>query len=190
MAGRKPSTKSTVTTTEKIEKATVAKTTVADDVQEVKTVEVETEEKLRDSDEIAVISLVPHVYYEDERTGDTYEWEDVNHVEYMTFETLKNMWRNHKGYFKSMCLKPDDKRVIKHFGLTKLYDSYEFLMDASNYTKDTISDICSDISAMSSALKHTLFQRISDMVVTGELTNLFVVRTLEKHFNLDLVSAL
>ena len=71
-------------------------------------------EPLLDSDEIEVISLVSNVTYKDSKTLDTYEWREVGHVEYMTFETLKNMWRNNKGYFKNLWLKPNDDRVIKN----------------------------------------------------------------------------
>ena len=59
-------------------------------------------EPLEDSDEIEVISLVSNVSYKDSRTLDTYEWREIGHVEYMDFGTLKNMWRNNKGYFKNL----------------------------------------------------------------------------------------
>ena len=95
-------------------------------------------EPLVNTDEIEVISLVPKVSYKDSKTLDMYEWDEVGHVEYMTFETLQNMWRNNKGYFKNMWLKPNDDRVINKFGLTKTFEKHEYLMDASNYTKDNI----------------------------------------------------
>ena len=59
------------------------------------------EEPLEDSDEIEVVSLVPNVSYKDSKTLDMYEWHEVGHSEPMTFEILKNMWRNDKGYFKN-----------------------------------------------------------------------------------------
>ena len=74
-------------------------------------------EPLNDSDEIEVVSLIPNVSYKDSKTLDIYKWEEIGHVEYMTFETLKNMWRNNKGYFKNMWLKPNDDRVVNKFGL-------------------------------------------------------------------------
>ena len=85
-------------------------------------------EELRDSDEIEVISLVPNVSYKDSKTLDMYEWDKVGHVENMTFETLKNMWRNNKGYFKNMWLKPNDDRVINKFGLSKTFEKYESIL--------------------------------------------------------------
>ena len=70
-----------------------------------KTVKVE---PLKDTDEIEVESLVDNVSYKDSKTGDMYEWDSAGHVEPMTFDTLKNMWRSFKGYFRNMWLKPND----------------------------------------------------------------------------------
>ena len=98
-------------------------------------------EPLSDSDEIEVISLVSNVSYKDSKTLDMYEWKEVGHVEYMTFDTLKNMWRTSKGYFKNLWLKPNDERVINKFGLTKTFKEYEYLMNGSNYTKKNINSI-------------------------------------------------
>ena len=95
-------------------------------------------EPLKDFDEVEVVSLVPNVSYKDRKTLDMYEWNEVGHFEYMTFDVLKNMWRNNKGYFNNLWLKPNDDRVINKFGLTKKFEKYEYLMDGSNYTKENI----------------------------------------------------
>ena len=147
--GRKPATESVadVASVENAEATTVVAEKNIEDVKEVKrTTKEVNKEPLEDSDEIDVISLVPNVSYKDSKAGDMYEWDEVGHIEPMTFETLKNMWRNHKGYFKNMWLKPLDERVINKFGLTKTFEKYEFLMDESNYTKKNIEPLCKAIS--------------------------------------------
>lgn len=141
---------------------------------------------LNDFDEIKVVSLVPNVSYKDSKTLDMYEWDEVGHEEYMTFETLKNMWRNNKGYFKNMWLKPCDDRVINKFGLTKTFKDYEYLMDNSNYTKKNIDTICKSISNTPSGLKRSICNKIKDLVVKEELTDISVIKKLERHLNIDL----
>ncbi len=175
-------------------------TTVAVDIEqddkvvESKTVRVSTKKKavepLEDYDEIEVISLVPNVSYKDSKTNDMYEWDEVGHVEYMTFDTLKNMWRNHKGYFRNMLLKPNDERVINQFGLTKLYEKYDFLMNESNYTRVNVDKICDSISSAPNGLKRAICNKVKDMVVNGKVSNAFVIKTLERHLDLDLISFL
>jgi len=147
-------------------------------------------EPLKDSDEINVVSLIPNVSYKDNKTLDMYEWDEVGHVEPMTFETLKNMWRNNKGYFKHMWLKPEDERVINKFGLTKTFEKYEYLMDASNYTKDNIKEICEAISDTPNGLKISICGKVKNMVISGELSNVSVIRALENHLKIELIDFL
>lgn len=147
-------------------------------------------EQLNDDDEIEVISLIPNVSYQDNRTGDFYEWDNIGHSEFMTFDTLKNMWRNSKAYFKDMWLKPLDDRVINKFGLTKTFERYEFLMNEVNYTRSTINKICDEINSTPSGLKYSIFNKIKSMVADGKISDIQVIMTLERTFNLDLTSIL
>lgn len=193
--GRTSTTKSVAESTA-VESTTAVDVMVAEnnDVEEVnakkKVVENAVVEPLKDSDEIEVVSLIPNVSYKDSKTGDIYEWDEVGHVELMDFETLKNMWRNHKGYFRNMWLKPKDDRVTNKFGLTKTYEKYEFLMDESNYTKGDIKKICSVISDTPNGLKYAVVNKIKSLVVDGKISNVTVIKALEKHFDLDLISFL
>lgn len=144
-------------------------------------------EPLSDSDEIEVVSLVPNVSYKDSKTFDIYEWHEVGHPEPMTFDILKNMWRTDKGYFKNLWLKPMDDRVISKFGLAKTYEKYEYLMDSSNYTKKNISAICDAIKTTPNGLKFAICTKVKSLVINGELTDVFVIRELEKRLNIDLL---
>jgi Txe/YoeB family toxin of Txe-Axe toxin-antitoxin module len=180
---------------------TATKTTV-ENVDDVTTVEEMNEkttkntkklvnvEPLEDSDEIEVISLVSNVSYKDSKTLDTYEWREAGHVEYMTFETLKNMWRNNKGYFKNLWLKPNDDRVINKFSLTKTFEKYEYLMDGSNYTKKNINAICEAIKSTPNGLKWSICDKVKSLVISGEISNISVIRELEKSLRIDLISFL
>lgn len=144
-------------------------------------------EPLQDSDEIEVVSLVPNVSYKDSKTLDMYEWNEIGHFEPMTFETLKNMWRNDKGYFKNLWLKPMDDRVINKFGLTKTFEKYEYLMDSSNYTRKNINAICDAIKGTPNGLKFSICNKVKSLVISGELVDVFVIRELEKRLNIDLL---
>lgn len=147
-------------------------------------------EPLKDSDEIEVISLVANVSYKDSKTLDMYEWRDIGHVEYMTFDTLKNMWRNSKGYFKNLWLKPNDDRVIKQFGLNKTFENYEYLMDGSNYTKKNIGAICNAIKGTPNGLKISICDKVKSLVVSSEVTDVHVIRELEKNLHINLIDFL
>lgn len=188
--GRTSSTKATAGVAT-VEKSTVATTVAVDENMNDNVVKKTVKpEPLKDSDEIVVVSLIPNVSYKDSRTGDFYEWEEVNHEEFMSVETLKNMWRNNKGYFRDMALRPNDDRLINQFGLTKTYEKYEFLMDESNYNRNNIDKLRETISNTPNGLKYAIVNRIKDMVDTGKLTDIKVIKELEKQFDLDLTSFL
>lgn len=147
-------------------------------------------EPLEDSDEIEVVSLVPNVSYKDSKTLDMYEWNEIGHSEYMTFDTLKNLWRSHKGYFKNLWLKPMDDRVINKFGLTKTFEKYEYLMEGSNYTKKNIGAICNAIKETPNGLKFSVCNKVKNLVIDGEISDVSVIRTLEDRLNIDLIDFL
>jgi hypothetical protein len=147
-------------------------------------------EPLEDSDEIKVVSLIPNVSYKDSKTLDMYEWSEVGHIEYMTFDTLKNLWRSHKGYFKNLWLKPMDDRVINKFGLAKTFEKYEYLMDGSNYTKKNIGTICDAIKETPNGLKFAICNKVKNLVINGELSDVSVIRTLENRLSIDLLGFL
>lgn len=147
-------------------------------------------EPLKDTDEIDVEALVPHVSYKDSKTGDMYNWDEAGHIEPMTFDTLKNMWRSHKGYFRNMWLKPNDARVINQFGLTKTFENHEYLMEASNYTKSNIKSICDAIAATPNGMKFAICDKVKSMVISGEVSDVFVIKELEKRLKIDLIEFL
>ena len=148
------------------------------------------QEPLEDSDEIAVVSLIPNVSYKDSKTGDFYEWDKIGHIEYMTFDILKNMWRNHKGYFRNMWLRPNDDRVINKFGLTKTFKEHEFLMDKTNYTRKNIDTICEAISNAPNGLKSAIYDKVKSLVIDGDITDVSVIKKLENRLKIDLIEFL
>lgn len=148
------------------------------------------DDDLSDSDMVEVTSLIPNVVYEDNRTGNYYEWEEIGHCEDMTFDEVKNMHRKYKTYFNDMWLKPLDERVIKKLGLSRTYDKYDFLVDESNYTNDHIDEVLDGLSSAPTSLKIAIVNRIKDMVSDGTVSDIKVVRKLEKRFDIDLISFL
>lgn len=148
------------------------------------------EDALSDSDMIEVMSLIPNVVYEDNRTGNYYEWEEIGHCEDMTFDEVKNMHRKYKTYFNDMWLKPIDDRVVKKLGLSRTYEKYDFLVDESNYTNDNIDEVLDGLSSAPASLKIAIVNRIKDMVADGTVSDIKVVRKLEKRLDIDLISFL
>lgn len=147
--------------------------------------------ELDDKEEIEVVALIPNVSYYDKATGDRYEWENAGDVEYMTVEAIQRMRRNSRGYFEDMCVKPNDERIIKKFGMERYYEQHDYLMDASNYTKGNITNVLDKFSSLrSNSLKSSIVNKIKDMIANGELSDAVVIRAIEKRLDIDLISLL
>lgn len=173
-------------------KAKVTEEEVGVKETEVKEVEETTQEKevlepLTDGDEIEVVALIPNVTYLDSEMNDMYRWENVGDTEVMEFGVIKKMWRNHKSYFNKLWLKPLDERVMKKFGLNKLYEKYDYLLDADNYSYKNITEITKAIDSLNNALKYTISTKILDFVTEGVISDIKVIKALERKLNMDLV---
>ena len=143
---------------------------------------------LDDSEEIEVISLIPHVSYLDKRTGDMYEWEKSGHSEFMTVGTLKDMWRNNKGYFRNLWLKPLDERIINKFGLTKFYNEYEFLMDESSYTKENITNLLAAVDKIKMGTRFAIVDKVKQLISDGIITDITVIKALSNKLDVDFIA--
>ena len=89
-----------------------------------------------------------------------------------------------------MWLKPLDERVIKKLGLSRTYEKYDFLVDESNYANDHIDEVLDGLSSAPASLKIAIVNRIKDMVADGTVSDIKVVRKLEKRLDIDLISFL
>lgn len=194
---RKSNTNSTVDAVAMDESVATVNTAVDEnmDVEVEETVEVEKTPKkkvvkelpLDKDDVIEVVSLIPNVSYKDKKYGDIYKWEKPGEVVEMSFEAINYMWQNHKTYFKAMWIKPLDNRVIKKFGLESTYRDYDFLMDASNYTRGNIVEICESIRKTPQSLKFAICNKVKNFVSSGEVSDIIVLREIEKKLNIDLI---
>lgn len=149
------------------------------------------EKPLNGDDDVAIVSFVPYrVSYDDKATFDKYVWEGVGEVQYMTLDALTRMRRNHPDYFNNMELKPEDERVVKKLNLSGVYDKYEHLMSVESYTRDRIGEVVNEISDLRNGAKMTVVHKIKGMVESGEITDINVIRTIEKRLGIDLIAIL
>lgn len=183
-------TSATKKTTDNTAKTTVEKSAVVNTAEDVVITKTK-KELLRDDDVIVVTSLIPNVSYKDYKNNDFYEWEEVDHEEEMTYGQLKDMNRNYKSYFRDLWLKPMDDRVINAFGLTSSYKNYEDLMSGDIYTVDNIEVIKEKIETLPPrGIKSTIATKIKDMVASGEVSDIKVVKNLERILQIDLFDLL
>ena len=141
--------------------------------------------KIEDDEEIDVQSFDSNITYWDKATDITYFWEEVGEIIAMPYSVIKNMWRNHKTYFRNFLLKPLDDRVVKELGLVKTYEKYDFLMDGSQYTKANLDFIITTINGGTNGFKSAIFNNIKNMIINGDVTDIYVIKQLGNTFDID-----
>ena len=76
------------------------------------------------------------------------------------------------------------------FALESTYRDYDYLMDAANYTRKNVSDICESIRNTPQSLKFAICNKIKGLVSSGEVSDALVLREIEKKLNIDLIPLL
>ena len=74
--------------------------------------------------------------------------------------------------------------------MTNTFEKYEYLMDSSNYTKKNIKVICDAIKSTPNGLKMSICDKVKYLVINGEITDVFVIRELEKQLKIELIDFL
>ena len=69
-------------------------------------------------------------------------------------------------------------------------EKYEYLMDGSNYTKKNIKTICDAIKETPNGLKFAICNKVKNLVISGEVTDVFVIRELENRLKISLIEFL
>ena len=65
---------------------------------------------------------------------------------------------------------------------------YEFLMNAENYTRGNIDELCEAISNTPMGLKLAVCNKVQNLVAAGKVSDITVIRALERKLGLDLLS--
>ena len=63
-------------------------------------------------------------------------------------------------------------------------------MDGSNYTKKNIKVICDAIAETPNGLKFAICDKVKNLVISGEVTDVSVIKTLENRLKIDLIESL
>lgn len=142
---------------------------------------------IKDSDSFEVVSCVPNVYYTCPKTLDSFIWADVGDVEILTFAQLKLMRNAHIGYFSKGILAIRDENAMTKLGLDKYLKPKFAKKDYRVICGHDFSDAKDKILCMSDADKEQYRENIVRDVKNGKISNVKIIRLLEKEFDLELL---
>lgn len=177
-------TAKTKETNANINGATAKKNAVAPAVSTVEMPEM----PLTDNEIIVCTAQIPNMTYKDHKTGDMYTWQAVGDAEEISFSVLRDMYRNYDSYIKNLWITFDDERVVKKFRLERLYGNYKLLMSDKFYVKSNMQKIKEIIKEMPRGILETAILKVKSFITDGKISDLKVIRELERQFHVDLIN--
>lgn len=142
---------------------------------------------LNDDTRIVVEARVPAVYYTCPVTFETFSWLEVGDTQEMTFKQLRIMNTKHPRYFTEKWLLPNDGTVMKKLHLDKIYATKVNRADMKRFCGGDIKDVEELLSGLDSNAKTELTPKIVKYVKDGKITNVKMIRLLEKQLNVELM---
>lgn len=122
------------------------------------------------------------------KTNAHYRWNDIGEVEYIPFGELITLNNTKRDFlFKPMFI-VQDERVIKYF---RLQDNYENVaqvhMLKKIFDEGNLDEVGKAIdNAINVNMRDIVISKVRDMRKTGELTNIDIIKLLEKKLCFDL----
>ena len=146
-----------------------------------------TNKAIRDNDIVVVKSLVPNVYYTCSKTMDSFTWADAGDTQEMTFAQLKLLKNKHGGYFTKKWLYPENKPARKKLGIEAIFAVKFEYKDMKLLYGNDVDAVKEKIAYIPSEEKSSYIDKIKNGVKQGKITNIKIIRLLEKEFDIELI---
>ena len=143
---------------------------------------------LNDDTRITVEAHVPAVYYTCPVTFETFSWLEVGDTQEMTFKQLRIMNAKHPRYFTEKWLQPNEENVMKKLRLDKIFAVKVNRGDMKKFCGDNIKEVEQILTALSSNAKNELAPKITNYIKAGKITNVKMIRLLEKQLGIELMN--
>lgn len=156
-------------------------------VQNTDTVVNSAAKSLTDESKVLVKALVPSVYYTCSKTYESFSWTDIGDTQEMTYLQLRIMKTKYPRYFTEKWLMPCDDVVLKKLKLQDIFvskltreDMKKLYGNSTNAAEELLNDL-------TDGAREDLSQKVVKDVKSGKISNIKIIRLLEKYLNLDLM---
>jgi len=121
------------------------------------------------------------------KSGISYRWNGMGHVEYIQYDDVYQMFTNAKHYLTKPFIIVEDKRVVSNF---KLLDVYKNIASVNRLEKavnnvGAMREICK--LALQVNMRDLITERLSQMRSDGLLNNIDVITTAEEILKCEII---
>lgn len=125
--------------------------------------------------------------YKARSTNAIYRWPTIGSLEYMTVSELNEMNNYKRTYLNKPLVILMDERAIKKFRLQKVYENVAQINNLKSLFKSDMSTIEKTIDmAIDANMRDILISKVRQMIKNGTLTNINIIKLLEKKLQHDL----
>lgn len=125
--------------------------------------------------------------YKARSTNAIYRWNQIGAIEYMTVAELNEMNNYKRAYLNKPLVILMDERAIKKFRLQKVYENVAQINNLKSLFKSDIATIERTIdTALDANMRDILISKVRQMIKNGTLTNINIIKLLEKKLQHDL----
>lgn len=128
--------------------------------------------------------------YRARSTNAIFRWNQIGAIEYMTVAELNEMNNYKRSYLNKPLVILLDERAIQKFRLQHVYENVAKINNLKELFKKDADEIKSTIKfALDVNMRDILISKTRQMIKAGTLTNINIIRLLEKELQFDLSEA-
>lgn len=125
--------------------------------------------------------------YKARSTNAIYRWPTIGSLEYMSISELNEMNNYKRAYLNKPLVILMDERAIKKFRLQKVYENVAQINNLKSLFKSDMTTIERTIdTALDANMRDILISKVRQMIKNGTLTNINIIKLLEKKLQHDL----
>lgn len=121
------------------------------------------------------------IYISKRVQGYRVDWENRDDVQYMELIELMNMFASQRSFFSENWIWVEPE-ILEYLGAAKFYEASLAPEDLEAIFNLPVDQLISTISRLTDSMKLTVRRYAKEKIVRGELTDLNVVRALEKFY--------
>lgn len=147
---------------------------------------------VKPTDEVKVVSSVyGKLVYVSPRSGYRTEWATFGSFNFMTVDELTTMRATQSGFFENQWIVLAGENaadVMEFLRIEQYYKNISDLNDIDNLFRNTPADLPEVLGHFTPAAKETIARRAHELIEAKTLTDINVIRTLEKELGYNLTT--
>lgn len=125
--------------------------------------------------------------YVSKKTGEKFVWEGFGDEQDMEVSELKSAKNSSKNYFINNWFLIDEPEIIDYLGVNQYYKNALSFDDFDDLFSKRISEINKIIPKLSKGQKKSVIYRAKQLIESGKIDSLNMIRALETNLNVELI---